>query len=164
MVSRSVSLGIEHPLGAYDQILITVRDLRFYGCGAPYLTRERVCNLLVHLLMSRPSAATLGSKYHRTWGEILLPHLRLGYIFVATYDFEGYGGCILTRLHTAVHVCMIRTWSGSIKRTLSWPPGKDGTQNQDSKFMPGPKWGNFHCRPVRGKVATKMEPTQSQMR
>jgi hypothetical protein len=39
-VSRPVCLGIKHPSGAYDQIFITVRQLRV--CGALSLTRGRV--------------------------------------------------------------------------------------------------------------------------
>jgi hypothetical protein len=38
-VSRPVSLGIKHPSGAYDQIFITVKQLRVCWCGA--LSDER---------------------------------------------------------------------------------------------------------------------------
>jgi hypothetical protein len=44
-VSRPVSLGIKHPSMAYDQIFITVRQLRVCWCGALSLTRGRVCRL-----------------------------------------------------------------------------------------------------------------------
>jgi hypothetical protein len=39
--------------------------------------RERVCNLLVRLLLGFARAVTLRSKSRRTDGHILLPHLRL---------------------------------------------------------------------------------------
>jgi hypothetical protein len=45
-VSQPVRLGVEHPSGAYDQIFITVRQLRVCWCRAPSLTRGRVCLLL----------------------------------------------------------------------------------------------------------------------
>jgi hypothetical protein len=38
-VSRPICLGIKHPSGAYDQIFITVRQLRVCWCGALSLTR-----------------------------------------------------------------------------------------------------------------------------
>jgi hypothetical protein len=44
---------------------------------APSLTRGRVCNLLVQLLLGLARAVTLGSKYRRTHDHILLSHLRL---------------------------------------------------------------------------------------
>jgi hypothetical protein len=44
-VNRSVCFGVKHPFGAYDQICITVRQLRVCWCGALSLARDRVCRL-----------------------------------------------------------------------------------------------------------------------
>jgi hypothetical protein len=57
-----------------------------------------VCNLLVQVLMGLASTITLESKFHRTY-HILLSRLRLGFLFVASYDLQGYRGSILTYLH-----------------------------------------------------------------
>jgi hypothetical protein len=43
--SRPVCLGIQNPSGAYDQIIITVRLLQAYWCGALFLTKGRICHL-----------------------------------------------------------------------------------------------------------------------
>jgi hypothetical protein len=59
-VSRSLYLGVKHPSRAYDQIFITVRQLRVCWCGALSLTRERVCRL--QLLLDLASAVILGSE------------------------------------------------------------------------------------------------------
>jgi hypothetical protein len=60
-VSRPVSLVIDHLPEAHDQISITVGHfVIFFSCGAPSLTRGRVCNLFLQLLLSLPSAVTLG--------------------------------------------------------------------------------------------------------
>jgi hypothetical protein len=72
--SRPVCLGIKHQFGAYDQIYITVRQLRVSCCGALSLTRERVCRL--QLLLDLASAVILGSESRRTRGHILLSQIR----------------------------------------------------------------------------------------
>jgi hypothetical protein len=73
-VSRPICLGIKHPPGAYDQILITLRQLRVCWCGAFCLTRGRICRL--QLLRALASAVIIGSESRRTRGHILLSQIR----------------------------------------------------------------------------------------
>jgi hypothetical protein len=58
LFSRQVRLGIKHPSGAYDQIFISVWQLRVCWCGALSLTRERVCRL-PNLLSSNKSLVSM---------------------------------------------------------------------------------------------------------
>jgi hypothetical protein len=62
------------PSGAHDQILITVWQLRSCFCGAPSLTRGRVC--LLYMLLALAAAVFLGSESLRSRDHILLSLIR----------------------------------------------------------------------------------------
>jgi hypothetical protein len=95
-VSRPVCLGINHLFGAYDQISITRMTITvFISFGAPSLTRGRVC--LLYMLLDLASAIFLWSEPLWSRDHILLSHIR---DFVASYDSQGHGGGIRSRLHT----------------------------------------------------------------
>jgi hypothetical protein len=140
-VSQPVSLGVRRPSGTRDQFFflleIPFRHLPFCNFVAPFLTRGRVCNLLYNCFWTLPEQSLLGRSpveltaifYSPSWdspnleGQVpvfISPRNRvaqlypraLGSIFVASYDSQGYGGGILTRLHTGYvwilecHVCI----------------------------------------------------------
>jgi hypothetical protein len=73
-VSWPVCLGIKHPSGAYDQIFVTVRQLRVWSCGALSLTRGRVCRL--QILLAFASAVILGSESRGTRDPNVLSQIR----------------------------------------------------------------------------------------
>jgi hypothetical protein len=82
------------PSGAHDQIFITVWQLLSCFCGAPSLTRGRVC--LLYILLALASVALLGSESLGTRDHILLSQI-WDFLFVASYDSQGHGGGIRTR-------------------------------------------------------------------
>jgi hypothetical protein len=96
-VSRLVCLGIKHPSGAYDQIFITVRQLRISCCGALSWREEEsvvyncCCSSPGHSF-SGPRPAGLATIFYTLRFETSL--------FVASYNSQGYGGGIWPRLHT----------------------------------------------------------------
>jgi hypothetical protein len=72
--SQSASLGVRHPSGTRDQFFLLLeiffRQLSVCYFVAPSLTRGRVCNLLLLLVLA--SAVPLGSESQRTQDHILL--------------------------------------------------------------------------------------------
>jgi hypothetical protein len=125
--SQPVCLGVKHPSAAYDQIFITVRQLRVCRCGALSLTAEQVCHL--QLLLVLASTVILGSETRGTRDHILLSQIQdslnqegqvpvfisprnrvaqfyphaLASLFVASYNLQGYGGGNQTRIHARSH-------------------------------------------------------------
>jgi hypothetical protein len=61
MVSQSVSLGIEPHLGLVTRYLLLFDSYGLVSCGAPSLTRGRVC--LLYMLLALASAAFLRSEF-----------------------------------------------------------------------------------------------------
>jgi hypothetical protein len=122
-VRRPVCLGVKPHMGPETRFLL-VRHLQVCWCGAPSLTRGQVCRLQLLLgssaqSFSGPSPAghiiifyclrfetpQPGGPGPRTY----IPQV-LGSLFVASYDSQGYGGIIWTRLHAVVHVIQPRNW------------------------------------------------------
>jgi hypothetical protein len=66
-------------------------------CGAPSLTRGRVC--LLYMLLALASAVFLGSESLGTRDHILLSQI-WDFFSVASYDSQGHDGIIQPRLHT----------------------------------------------------------------
>jgi hypothetical protein len=73
-VSRPVCLGIKQSSGSYDQIFVTVRQLRVWWFWAPSLTRGRVCRLQLLLALAR--GVILGSESRGTRYHILLSRIQ----------------------------------------------------------------------------------------
>jgi hypothetical protein len=98
-VSRPVWLGIKHPSGAYDQNFITVRQLRVCCCGTPLWQEDgsvvySCCWPSPLQSFSDPSPVGLATIFYCLRFET-------SFIF-ASYDSQGYGGCIGSRLHTGL--------------------------------------------------------------
>jgi hypothetical protein len=97
-VSRPVCLGIKHPSGAYDQILLVSDSCGFVDVGV--LQREdgsavySCCWSSSAQPFSGPSPVGLVTIFYCLRFDIS--------IFVASYDSQGYGGGIRPRLHTGL--------------------------------------------------------------
>jgi hypothetical protein len=80
-VSRPVCPGVRRIFGTRDQFFflleISFRQLRLCYFVASSLTRGRVCNLLVQLLLGLARAVILGSKSRRIHGHIVQSPPRL---------------------------------------------------------------------------------------
>jgi hypothetical protein len=69
-VKVTLRLTASQSVSLHDQIVITVWQLRSCFCGAPSLTRGRVC--LLYMLLALASAVFLGSEFLGTCDHILL--------------------------------------------------------------------------------------------
>jgi hypothetical protein len=95
---RSISkFWCRAPSGAHDQRFIVVRVLRSCFCGAPSLTRGRVC--ILYMLLVLASAVFLGSS-SLDLATIFYCLCFETSLFVASYDSQGHGAGIRPRLHT----------------------------------------------------------------
>jgi hypothetical protein len=126
-VSRPVRLGVRHTSGTRDQFFFLLEiffgQLQVCYSVAPSLTRGRDCNLLLLLVLD--SAVPLGSDSRGTQDHILLsqflrplqpggpvpriytrwPSYTPGHwvlFCVQSHDTLGYGGGIVSRLHTGL--------------------------------------------------------------
>jgi hypothetical protein len=117
-VGQSVSLGVEAHLGLMTRYLLLFHSYGIVFCGAPSLTRGRVC--LLYTLLALASAVFLGSKSLRSRDHILLSQF-WDFLFVASYNSQGHGGGIRPRLHTGHLVLSLYNY------------GTDRTENTASK-------------------------------
>jgi hypothetical protein len=97
----------KRPSGAYDQISITVRQLRVFWHGAISLTRGRACHL--HLPLAVASTVILGSESRVTQEYILLSQNR-DFPLVVSYDSQATVE-VLERATT--QVCTLKSKSKS---------------------------------------------------
>jgi hypothetical protein len=73
MISQSVCLGVEPHVGLMPRYLILFDGYGLVLCGAPSMTRGRVCHL--YMLLALASAVFLGYEYLGTRDPILLSQI-----------------------------------------------------------------------------------------
>jgi hypothetical protein len=110
-VSRPVCLCVKHPSGAYDQMLITVRQLRICWCGSLSLTRGQVCRL--QLLLVLASAGILGFESSVTRDHNLLSQIR------DSWNLEGQVPVFISPRNRVARLCPQALLSAFC---LVWPP------------------------------------------
>jgi hypothetical protein len=168
-VSLPVSLGVRRPSGTRDQFYFLLEivfiQLRVCNFVAPSLTRGRVCNLLYNCFWALPEQSLLGGSsaeltaifYSLIWdspnleGQVpvfISPRNRvaqlypraLGSLFVASYDSQGCGGGILTRLHTptflSLNINYVIRYGPHRKHLMFTKPLPLATLFRFSGFMP----------------------------
>jgi hypothetical protein len=113
-VSRPVRLGVGPPLGPMTRFYTFFSPTS--SCRAPSLTRGRVCILQCTSLTSQSREGPyycLIRDFSNLVGHVpifISPRNRvaqlypqtLGHLFIASYDSHGYGGGIVTALHTGI--------------------------------------------------------------
>jgi hypothetical protein len=109
-------------LGLTTRSLLHVWQLRSCSCGAPSLTRGRVCPF--YMLLALASAVFLGSESLGTRDHILLSQI-WDFHFVASYDSQGHGGGIRPRLHTG----MLLALASAVLYNFHAPRIEDTTSN-----------------------------------
>jgi hypothetical protein len=92
-----LSLGVEPHLGLMTRYLLFIYSYGLDFCGAPSLTRGRVC--LLYMLLALAGEVFLGSESPGLATIFYCLRFETSLI-VASYDSQSHGGGIRPRLHT----------------------------------------------------------------
>jgi hypothetical protein len=96
-INQSVSLGVEPHLGLMNRYLLLFDSYGLVFCGAPTLTRGRVC--LLYMLLALASTVFLLSSPLGLATVFYCLRFET-FLFVASYDSQGHDEGIRPRLHT----------------------------------------------------------------